>query len=669
MFPVRSLLISSSCLALVVGMVQANWPDRSLWRPSWSQGVSGALIRNTIAAPLSLNPSLGSSCAETATGGIIPIGFPPGEKAVTLKAQGTLACVNDRPVSLPWIQIQTTEGKSELAIADFALGEHLSLGFLDSDTPELQPVDWFAVAASPRDGTLPLALATTLSSQQRYLHLSPLVEQGGWQVRLEAGVLHLDIPPAQVQALRFAQQNQGFRAVLELDRPALFTTTQDSSAQGDRWTLMVEGTLAEPFVQPQFLAFLQQDPIAQRLQWQMQTPLPRLTASPTPPQTYVSATLPPGLVPTVSRLNNPHRLVIDFQPRAFRAQRIAWAKGMTWQQDWVQVRNKAVAVVWLTLEPSQWNPGFQLRPLLPRTHRQSIAQLQSLPRLGTDTGAIVAINAGYFNRNNQLPLGALRTAGDWISGPILNRGVVAWQPSGEGQFLGVQFDRFRWEETVTIEGKTIPLTHLNSGYVKAGIARYTPFWGQSYSPLIDGETLLTVINDRLTQVHRSGKAQTETIAIPEQGYLLAARASDSIARQLTVGSPVQLGQTAAPSALANYPEMVGAGPLLVKNGRVVLDAAGEGFSTAFSQQAALRSAIGQSESGQLLVVAIGSTPGGALPTLAEMAEIMLKLGAIDALNLDGGSSSSLYLGGKVLNRSPSTAARIHNGLGVVYQPD
>ncbi|MFZ9737364.1 MAG: hypothetical protein ACO3EZ_05090, partial [Prochlorotrichaceae cyanobacterium] len=79
MFPVRSLLISSSCLALVVGTVQAVWQDQSLWRPSWSQGVSGALIRNTIAAPLSLTPSLGSSCedlAETTTGGIIPIAFP-----------------------------------------------------------------------------------------------------------------------------------------------------------------------------------------------------------------------------------------------------------------------------------------------------------------------------------------------------------------------------------------------------------------------------------------------------------------------------------------------------------------------------------------------------------------------------------------------------------------
>ncbi|MEO0868876.1 MAG: phosphodiester glycosidase family protein, partial [Cyanobacteria bacterium J06642_11] len=35
-----------------------------------------------------------------------------------------------------------------------------------------------------------------------------------------------------------------------------------------------------------------------------------------------------------------------------------------------------------------------------------------------------------------------------------------------------------------------------------------------------------------------------------------------------------------------------------------------------------------------------------------------------ALNLDGGSSSSLYLSGQLTNRNPRSAARINNGLGI-----
>jgi len=43
------------------------------------------------------------------------------------------------------------------------------------------------------------------------------------------------------------------------------------------------------------------------------------------------------------------------------------------------------------------------------------------------------------------------------------------------------------------------------------------------------------------------------------------------------------------------------------------------------------------------------------------------MGCIHALNLDGGSSTSLYLGGQLLDRSPNTAARVHNGIGIFLE--
>jgi exopolysaccharide biosynthesis protein len=47
---------------------------------------------------------------------------------------------------------------------------------------------------------------------------------------------------------------------------------------------------------------------------------------------------------------------------------------------------------------------------------------------------------------------------------------------------------------------------------------------------------------------------------------------------------------------------------------------------------------------------------------------MQTMGCINALNLDGGSSTSLYLGGQLLDRSPNTAARVHNGIGIFISP-
>jgi exopolysaccharide biosynthesis protein len=100
----------------------------------------------------------------------------------------------------------------------------------------------------------------------------------------------------------------------------------------------------------------------------------------------------------------------------------------------------------------------------------------------------------------------------------------------------------------------------------------------------------------------------------------------------------------------------------------VLDAKSEGFSDAFIREKAARSAIGVTSSGTLLIAAVHNRAGGAGPTLSEIAKVMQQMGCVDALNFDGGSSTSLYLGGQLLNRSPLTAARVHNGLGVFLQP-
>ena len=42
----------------------------------------------------------------------------------------------------------------------------------------------------------------------------------------------------------------------------------------------------------------------------------------------------------------------------------------------------------------------------------------------------------------------------------------------------------------------------------------------------------------------------------------------------------------------------------------------------------------------------------------------MRLGAVDALNLDGGGSSALVLGGDLGDRHSSTVGRVNNGIGL-----
>jgi hypothetical protein len=267
---------------------------------------------------------------------------------------------------------------------------------------------------------------------------------------------------------------------------------------------------------------------------------------------------------------------------------------------------------------------------------------------GTD--AIVGINAGFFNRDRQLGLGAMKTDGQWRSGPILNRGVVGWNDQ-----LNLTMDNLYFREQVN--GLTI--SFLNTAYVQSGIARYDRLWGESYTPLLDYEVIAVIDQGQVIEKIATNPTDKPAIPIPLNGYVLAMRGDErtALAQQFPVGATVNLAPYQ--DGLDAYPNVIGAGPLLVKNNRIVVNAEAEGFSPGFVRQKASRSAIGVNERGEILLVAAHGRV-----SLDRMAEIMADLGAVNALNLDGGSSTGLYLGGQLIDRSPVTGARVNNAIGL-----
>lgn len=92
---------------------------------------------------------------------------------------------------------------------------------------------------------------------------------------------------------------------------------------------------------------------------------------------------------------------------------------------------------------------------------------------------------------------------------------------------------------------------------------------------------------------------------------------------------------------------VGGGPVLVEAGavRVTFDEEvifGSGIANSPTSPADPRSAVGYTASGEvLLLVAEGRTVASSGLTLDEMAQVFVQLGAVEALNLDGGGSSQL----------------------------
>ena len=110
-------------------------------------------------------------------------------------------------------------------------------------------------------------------------------------------------------------------------------------------------------------------------------------------------------------------------------------------------------------------------------------------------------------------------------------------------------------------------------------------------------------------------------------------------------------------------DLVQAGPLLVRDGRSVIDGEDrEGFSTGAAQFDSditvgryPRSALGVSGDELLAVCCDGRRSGvDAGLELAELARLLISFGAREAINLDGGGSATLVHRGHLLNRPYSS---------------
>jgi hypothetical protein len=116
------------------------------------------------------------------------------------------------------------------------------------------------------------------------------------------------------------------------------------------------------------------------------------------------------------------------------------------------------------------------------------------------------------------------------------------------------------------------------------------------------------------------------------------------------------GRPGLPSRPAG--DLLQAGPLLVRGGRaVVRDGEDpEGFSAGRAQFDSdiadgrhPRAALGVSDAALIAVVCDGRAEGEAGLSLGELAGLMAQLGAVAALNLDGGGSAALVAGGCLRN--------------------
>lgn len=168
-------------------------------------------------------------------------------------------------------------------------------------------------------------------------------------------------------------------------------------------------------------------------------------------------------------------------------------------------------------------------------------------------------------------------------------------------------------------------------------------------------TAITVSKGKVTKISKK-----ENVSIPADGYVLVFIGSEEkLAERFKVGTVVDYklemtNLSRTPIAWSRVHTAVGAGPRLVKDGKLAINPAGEGFSSSkILTDSAARSGILVRKDGTVVLATVSQS------TIKQWGQIMLQLGAVQAMNLDGGASSGMYAQGKLI----TTPGRlISNGL-------
>jgi len=464
----------------------------------------------------------------------------------------------------------------------------------------------------------------------------PLLRAVGVGVETEGSQLRLSLANAQLLQVRSSSQAASRRVVLDLNAPAL--VHQD----GNELVLDIQGGSA---LQAQLRQLGLVSRIAGRgLALRSAVGAPQRVFSLGEPNRLV-IDLPPGATATAPAARAPTSTPQAPAPIDPRLQALL-GRGVRWQQT----SRSGVRINAVRVEPR--NGPLRLTTLAPAGGMEGLV---TLPQLAQQTQALVAINGGFFNRVRRLPLGALKQDGRWLSGPILNRGVAAWS----GRELP-SFGRLSLQEWVTgSDGRRQPLVVVNSGFVQRGISRYDDAWGPVYRALSGAESALLLRQGAVSQRFVSSQLE-QGVPLRPGDTLLVARGG--VALPWSQGERLSLSSQPS-SPLGDAEQVIGGGPLLLQNGQLVLNGAAEGFGAAFLQQGAPRTVLASDGLEVWLITLEGENGPG--PTLGQTAQILRQKGVRDALNLDGGSSTGLVMGGSLRVMGRGVAGRVHNGVGLV----
>ena len=343
----------------------------------------------------------------------------------------------------------------------------------------------------------------------------------------------------------------------------------------------------------------------------------------------------------------------------------------------------------LKVDPDRYNGT-----LAPELATEIVPGRELLTSISARTHSLAAINGGYFviGENDGTPgdlAGISILDGDLVSEAVDGRtDLILPEGSGEGADVAALSDHLaaRSSDGATREvdgrnrkpglirgcggeGGDQPTEQPKHDFTctdSSEVIQFTPIFGASTEPGAGAEAVLDS-SGRVTAL-RDGRGGP----IPPDGSVLSGtgEGADWLRAHARPGSKVRISTSISSggASLSAGTGVVNGGPRLLTGGSPDITAYAEGFHWPenpefyyrFGVRRNPRTLAGVTPGGDLLLVAVdGRRPGYSVgASFRESADIMDALGAEEAINLDGGGSTAMTIGEKLMNRpSDSTGER------------
>lgn len=272
-------------------------------------------------------------------------------------------------------------------------------------------------------------------------------------------------------------------------------------------------------------------------------------------------------------------------------------------------------------------------------------------------GALAAVNAGFFATNGD-PAGIFKIDGLLVSDTQRPRGAVGFgSPQGPPVLFGRVTARAHVRVYGTKKGEHVRIDGVDTVRGDGDIVLYTRRYGATTGARGEGtEWVFTSFPPRVSEIRRN----MPPAPVPDRGWVLSQQGAPSPAfTRLRRGTLMEVAfEYSAPfgSRRADWyraDDIVGGAGLLLWRGKAAHDWKEERLDLkGFVEARHPRTLIGVDAEGDVwLVVVDGRQPGHSVGmSLPELTELARRIGLVDALNLDGGGSSTMVVKGEVVNR-------------------